>query len=286
MRLLPVFLLLLAIAACGVLPRPFQPEEKVAPEQVVPRLGARAGVVVRPIQGLPAPISVALVDNVVATLQERSVPASARFANRGSLELRGRVDPAEEDTLTWVLADPDGLTLLRYAEPRPRPSWIDTTVLDVASIADRVAERVTAILEPPPADAGPDLELPPVVVWTVDGAPGDGGRALARAMRRSLAGSGIDVVDALTDEAFLVLGSVYVVPDEAAARTEIVEIAWTVLRPDGARIGTVSQQNRVQEGTLNRRWGAVADAVAAAGAPGITAMLRRTIDAETRPQSE
>ena len=282
MRLLPILPLCAILAACGMLPRPFQPVEKISMERIAPGLGARAGIVVRRVQGLPAPISAALVDGVVNALRERDMPASAHFANRGSIELTGRIESTAAERLLWALVEPDGSTSLGFGESKPRAAWSEATVLDVAAVAERTAERIVALLEPSPtAGSGAAVAaVAPVVLWAVDGAPGDGGRSLARAMRRSLAGEGIAVAGALDDDTALVLGSVYVTPQGTESTVETVEIAWTVLRPDGTRIGTVTQSNSVPAGRLNGAWGPIADVVAEAGAPGIAALLRRAMARE------
>lgn len=268
MRLPWVLLLCAALAACGVLPRPFQPPGKEQAERLVPRLGVRAGVVVRPVEGLPPALSTALAEGVVRALDARGVPASARFTNRAGLRLTGR---AARHGLLWSLTGPDGATALRLREPKPRAAWADTTVLDADAIAVRTAARIAAVLEPPGAKAAP-----PLVLWAIDGAPGDGGPALRRAMRRSLAAAGVALAETPGDaETLLLLGSVHSAPDGRRPAFESVEIAWTVLRPDGTGIGTVIQTDSVPAGRLGGAWGALADDVAAAAAPALAALLRQ-----------
>lgn len=266
MRLPWLLLLCMALAACGALPRPFQPAEKAQAERLVSRLGARAGVLVRPVQGLPPAVSTALVEGVVRALAARGVPASARFTNRAGLRLTGR---AAGHALLWSLADPDGAMALRLEEPRPRAAWADTTVLEAAAIAERAAARIAAVLEPPAPGA-----TAPVVLWAVDGAPGDGGPALRRAMRRSLSEAGVVLTETLGDETLLLLGSVHSAPDGRGRAFESVEIAWTVLRPDGTGIGTVIQTDSVPAGRPGG-WGPLADDVATAAAPAVATMLRQ-----------
>ena len=269
MRLPWVLLLCAALAACGVLPRPFQPPGKEQAERLVPRLGAWAGVVVRPVEGLPPALAAALAESVVRALDARGVPASARFTNRAGLRLTGR---AAGHGLLWSLVGPDGATTLRLEEPKPRAAWADTTVLDADAIAERTAARIAAALEPPAPGA---KTAPPVVLWSIDGAPGDGGPELRRAMRRSLAAAGVALAETPGDETLLLLGSVHRAPDGRARARESVEIAWTVLRPDGTGLGTVVQTDSVPAGRLGGAWGALADEVAAAAAPAVAAMLRQ-----------
>lgn len=268
MRLPWVLLLCAALAACGVLPRPFQPPGKGQAERLVPRLGAWAGVVVRPIEGLPPALAAALAESVVRALDTRGVPASARFTNRAGLRLTGR---AAGHGLLWSLVGPDGATTFRFEEPKPRAAWADTTVLDADAIAERTAARIAAALEPPAAG----MKATPVVLWSIDGAPGDGGPALRRAMRQSLAAAGVGLAETPGDETLLLLGSVHRAPDGRRRARESVEIAWTVLRPDGTGLGTVVQTDSVPAGRLGGAWGALADEVAAAAAPAVAAMLRQ-----------
>ena len=275
MRLPWILLLCMALAACGALPRPFQPVEKAQAERLVSRLGVRAGVLVRPVQGLPPAVSAALVEGVVRALAARGVPASARFTNRAGFRLTGR---AAGHALLWSLVGPDGATTLRLEEPKPRVTWADMTVLDAAALAERAATRIAAVLEPPAPGA-----MAPVVLWSVDGAPGDGGPALSRAMRRSLAEAGVALAETPGDETLLLLGSVHSAPEGRGRAFESVEIVWTVLRPDGTGIGTVIQTDSVPAGRLGGAWGPLADDVAAAAAPGVAAMLRQAARGAVMP---
>ena len=52
-----------------------------------------------------------------------------------------------------------------------------------------------------------------------------------------------------------------------------IKIDWQVLDPKGGRLGTVSQQNLVAQGSLDGAWGKTADAAAAAAADGILELL-------------
>ena len=263
------------LAACGDLPRPFQPAEKSLRAWSAPGDIAWGSILVPPVAGLPAAQSAALVDAVVGALQVREVPASARTGGRGSIVLAGRVS-AVTGKLRWTLVTPDGEAALRFEEPLLDAARIGETAPDLAAIAERAARKITAALEPPVADDGIARLAAPVVLEGVRGAPGDGGIALARAMRDSLARIGIAVADAPDGEARLIAGRVSVVRDGPATDHAAVTIAWDVLRPDGTRLGTVSQSNRVALERLTGAWGALAPMVARAGAPGIAQLLART----------
>ena len=264
-----------ALAACGDLPRPFQPAEKSTQAWSAPGDIAWGSILVPPIAGLPEPHSAALADEVVNALQAREVPASAHTGGQGSIVLAGHVS-AVTRKLRWTLVTPDGETALRFEEPLLDAARIADSAPDLAAIAVRAARRITAALEPPEIKVAVARSAAPVVLEGVRGAPGDGGIALARAMRHSLARIGIAVADEKDAGTRLISGRVSVLQDRPETDDAAVTIAWDVLRPDGTRLGTVSQSNRVSLEQVTGAWDALAPLVARAGAPGIAQLLAQT----------
>ena len=264
--------LCVALAACGDLPRPFQPAEKSLQAWSAPGDIAWGSVLVLPIAGLPQPRSAALAEEVVAALQVRDVPASTYAGGRGSIVLAGQVS-AVTRKLKWALVTPDGETALRFEEPLLDAARIGETAPDLAAIATRAARQIAAALETPRAEDERARPAVPVVLQAVHGAPGDGGIALARAMRHSLARIGVAVVDDMKDDSHLIQGRVSLARDDEAKDDAALTIAWDVLQPDGTRLGTVTQSNRVSAAQLTGAWGALARIVARAGAPGIAQLL-------------
>lgn len=260
------------LAACGDLPRPFQPAEKSLEAWSAPGDIAWGSILVLPIAGLPQPRSDELADEVVAALQVRDVPASTHAGGRGSIVLAGQVS-AVTHKLKWMLVTPDGETALRFEDPSLDAARIDESAPDLAAIATRAARRITDALEPPIAEDERARPALPVVLEAVHGAPGDGDIALVRAMRRSLARIGISVADDRKDDSHLILGRVSVARDDEASDDVALTIAWDVLQPDGTRLGTVTQSNRVSAAQLTGAWGALARIVARAGVTGIAQLL-------------
>jgi hypothetical protein len=246
-----------ALAACGQLPRPFQPEDKPLPDIAEAEVEARAGVFVAP---LPGEDSERLTGALVAALQAADVAASRHARNRASHRISARL--GESGSLRWSLVAPGGETLLAFNEAPGAES--------IGRVAQMFALFLNPEPPPPPEQARPALAVPPV-----DGAPGDGRLALALAMRQALAAEGFPTDHAVVEAAYLVLGSVHVEKVANSAAEERVSVDWTVLGPDGARLGTVSQSNQVAAGTLDGTWGAVARVVAQNGAQGVVALLAR-----------
>ncbi len=249
----------LLLAACGALPRPFQPADKTPPAVIEAALGARAGVFVEPIPGLAEAESERLTEALVAALRAHDVAAGRRANNRASYRISaGR---GEADRLHWSLAEPGGTVVLGFDDDGE------------AGRVQLVARRFAEILNPTnPPSAGTVLVL---AVRAVDGAPGDGRHSLTRAMRRALSEYGLKTAESPEDAAFIVLGSVYMRGAPDSSEHQSITVDWTVMSPNGARIGTVNQSNTVPSGTLDGAWGPVARAVAENGAHGIVAMLER-----------
>ena len=278
------FVLCVALAACGDLPRPFQPADKSTQAWSAPGDVAWGSIMVPPIGGLPADRSEALVEEVVEALQLRDIPASAHVGGGGSIVLAGHVSIAA-GKLRWTLIGPDGETALRFEEPRLDAPSIGQAADDLKAIAARAAGRVAAVLKPPKAQDPSRPPQVPVVVETVRGAPGDGGIALARAMRHSLSRVGAAVADAPNEGNLTLQGWVSVVRDDTVADSATVTISWDVLQPDGTRLGTITQSNRVGTHQLTGTWGILPRLVARAGAPGIAQLLdqpavRRIVEAQ------
>ena len=276
MRIVLTLLLSASLAACGNLPRPFQPVEKSTKTWSSPGTGRWGSILVQPISGLPEAQSTVLAEMIVEALHAREIPASRRSAGRGTVALAGQIGVAS-GSLHWTLSAPGGKTVHRFNEPRRARLWSEVTASDLAAVAARAAERIAAVLEPATsALAAPDAsKLASVVLEAVHGAPGDGGIALAHAMRRALAHLGIAVADVPSTAALVILGRVSVAPSEVAADNAKVGIAWEVTRPDGTTIGTVRQSNDIAAARLAGAWGSLARGVATAGAPAVAALVRR-----------
>ena len=108
------------------------------------------------------------------------------------------------------------------------------------------------------------------LVPQVVGAPGDGSRSLASALRNELLRNGIKPTPPGVS-AYRVEGRVKVGPVENGQQP--IKIDWVVRDPKGANLGTVSQENKIPAGSLNGQWGSTASAAATAATQGILKLL-------------
>lgn len=193
--------------------------------------------------------------------------------------------------------------------------WGSVTPQLMQTIADRTASQIAGSLPspdqvaaagspPPPAGAGgpqpvqqvsaPAEAAPPVqparpqvaaapaassgelraMVPSVNGAPGDGAQSLSAALQRELSKSGVAVSDRTAPNAFRIEGKV-AMGDNREGRQPI-QIDWIVKDAQGNRVGTVSQKNEIEAGSLNGAWGQTADMAAAAAAQGIVKLMQPT----------
>lgn len=269
MRAIVALCVVLFLVACGPLPRPFQPSEKSPPDAASLTFDARAGILVLPASDVPPAFAEALAQRTAQALQDHHIPASDRYANRASYRLAA--EASGQDRLTWTLSAPGGAVVLGFEQAIDAAAWSQAAPSTLDPLAEEAATLIAALVEPEPAQAEMPTPGSTLAVQLVDGAPGDGRYSLAAAMRSALRRRGIAVDDALDGAAFVLLGSVYV--EDAGPDEEAVAIEWTVMVPDGSRLGTVSQSNVVPAGVLDGNWGPVAAAVADDGAEGIVAML-------------
>jgi hypothetical protein len=96
------------------------------------------------------------------------------------------------------------------------------------------------------------------VAW----APGDGKEALERAMTNRLLDMGFAVTGTPQVDAYEIQGVARVLPAERGKET--IRIDWTIFGPEGTRLGNVTQTKVIRKGSLDRHWGAAAEAAASA----------------------
>jgi hypothetical protein len=109
------------------------------------------------------------------------------------------------------------------------------------------------------------------VVPAVIGAPGDGQALLTQAIQRQLSSNGVQLVENGGPTAYTVQGRVQMGPP--ANGKQAIKIEWQVFDPAGKKVGTVSQNNIVAQGSLDGTWGRTANDAAGAAAKGILRLL-------------
>jgi len=271
----------LALAACQPLPHPFADD---APRAGSPMLTLRdsASVTIAPVEGTPRATAEKLGPAMASALQQREIAASDRTASIGSYELVGRIEemPPSGDkaalVAVWELRDPSGQSLGERGERLEAPArdWEEGSEDAVARFAAASAEQLAGLLQDDPpaeAEAGGRTRL---LIKGVEGAPGDGGESLPKAITEILKRQDIAIVTDPQATVDLVLDADVVVAKPKAGKQN-VKIVWRVRRKDGDEIGTVGQENDVPAGLLDGPWGDVAYMVAVSAQDGIMQLVAR-----------
>jgi hypothetical protein len=272
LRLLPMLLL----AGCQPLPHPFAADVPPPGSPVLtPRDGA--GVVVAPVAGAPA-----LAEAIASALRDAEIPAStAGDGNKGSYHLFAATSEQPQGAgrssviVAWELHAAGGKRVGQGTADVEAPSdgWRQGDETLVRDVANKAAPAIAQLVqdEPPKAVA---VAEPLLAVRSVSGAPGDGGRALPRAMDFALRRVHVAIAEKADDrESFVLTGKVQLSPPTAGRQH--VKVSWALQRADGSEIGEVSQENAVPAGSLDGPWGDIAFAVANAAAPGVAQLIQR-----------
>ena len=262
--------LLLLVAACQPLPRPFRPDAKPAGLAGLAGIADKVGVFVAGIDQAPPALDQAVRTGLARRLGELDIAASATTANRHSFLLTCSVVGGAAPVLAWRLIDADGVLvgLVDQRLPGGRAAWEAGEAALAARIVAEAAPRLAAMIR----DRAPPPPLPPppvVVLAPIEGAPGDGAEALAVALRGLLAAAGVEVREAGAD-ALVVAGKVTL---SRGGETDHVALRWVVRDAAGSELGVVDQANRIPRGSLDGAWGETAEAVAYGAAEGILAIL-------------
>ena len=274
------------LAACGQLPRPFQPEDKSGNALLNLRDGA--GIVVQPIAGAPTAGGQILAEALVARLRDRDIPAGTENGNLGSRHLMGRaaVRPLpggrEEILLYWEMREPDGgrTGILTQRREQAAGAWAAGAPALLETLAEALAPEVAALVQDPALASSPRVKAAAIpgfpgarlVVLQIPGAPGDAAHSLPSALEAALQAAKLPVADRIGDNDLLILGDVAVGPKDGDLQT--VAIRWSLVSArDDRELGEIAQQNVVPAGSLDGPWGPVADEVARAAASGLLDLL-------------
>ncbi len=268
------------LAACGQLPRTFQPAEKS--NNALLLLRDRAGIVVQPIAGDVPASGTALAEIMATRLRDLDIPAAVNRGNQSSQHLIGRAvvrqlpKNREEILLYWELRDANGRRagLFTQRHKQRAGDWAAGTPALLAHLADTAAPELAAMVQDPPVTAAaiPGFPRAHLVILPVTGAPGDAAESLPRALAAELEAAKVPVADRIGDGDLLVLGDVTVGPAEGGLQA--ISIRWTLISAsDDRELGTIDQRNVVPAGSLNGPWGPVAEEVARAAAGGLIDLL-------------
>ncbi len=270
-----------------------------------------APIAFAPLIGAPPSVSKQLSGAVVSEAQRRSIPVVKGKKSKPDYTVRGYLVASPETKGTklsyiWDVTDTSGNRTHRIkgeelvSGKKGNDPWAVVDTKAINSIAAKTATRIAKWLPKkkvvvPNTSSGNKTSSTTskgsnqkrvaslsskskrsgalsAIVPSVDGAPGDGRKSLARALKKELSRNGVKLASNATNDAYKVVGVVKMGKPKSGRQS--IDIKWRVLDPEGRDLGVVSQNNSIQQGSLDGSWGKTADAAAAAAAKGILELLK------------
>jgi hypothetical protein len=219
----------------------------------------------------------------------QTVPAFAQKPQRGDWVLAvGATLNGNSVTPAYSIIDPRGHVQGNLAGAAvPSQAWADGDPTALNGAAANAGPQLAALLSNIDAalkenDPNSLYNRPPRLDFSgITGAPGDGDDSLAKEMRQDLAGLGIIVVSQRNEADYLMRGRVEL--STVDARTQHIEIVWTIHSADGKIAGVVRQPHDLPTGSLDTYWGDVAVVAASYAASGVKEVIDNNIGKKSVP---
>ncbi len=270
---LAVLTAVLALAACGDLPRPFQ---SVHDNDENLRLMPidKAGMVVHPPDGMPGPAAAAFTSALVDALRNEDVAAMTGPGNAASLVLGGSAN-----------AEPGGWNIkLALADANRTPLGSITSHVNPQTAEDpkswspfarTMAKSIAAMLQSD--GTAPRADQPSVTVGEVRGLPDGDRRVLVHALEFVLQRARLQMAASPDKATHVVVGSIVIAAPRGSAgqAKRNVDVRWVVQRADKSEVGQLHQSNDVPVEMLDHDWPDIAMAVADAAVDGIVDLVNR-----------
>lgn len=277
-------LLVLVLAACGGLPRPFEGHSGANALRLAEPPPVRLVVPVPRSIFLPEGPASDLARVLAENLLDAEVPAYTGVPKRGDWQLLIEADHRGPDVVpTYRVIDPSGEQRgITEGLPVPTTLWVGNPPL--RRISGEATPRVVSLLsriEAARRQSDPNSlqnRAPRLFLTGITGAPGDGNAALTKMVKAELVKVGQDMQDEVKGADFTLSAEVSVVP--AGGGKQRVEIQWIVIDAKGSEAGRVVQLNEIQAGLLDRYWGDVALVVAQEAAGGVKDVIINRIAAK------
>ncbi len=273
-------LLVVLLAGCGSLPRPFEGNPGATARRLAQPPQTRLFVERPDAASLRGDRSELFATALADALASQDVPAISIGVRPGDWHIALQVKRQGPTVLpTFEVFNEKGeQTGIAQGQPTATAVWNEAQVETLRKVATDAAPGIASLLtriEAAQRAADPNSLVnreTRLYVPRVTGAPGDGNDQLTRQMKAGLAAQSLRVDDVPGD--FTVAGQVAMV--KIPGGQERVEIQWIISDPRGER-GRIVQLNEIKAGLLDRNWGDVAVVVAEEAAAGVKDLVARLV---------
>jgi hypothetical protein len=308
MRYLSVLVLVLLLAGCAAITEPFgiedpfaipQPFQGVARnnDMLQPVVSGITSVLVEEPKGIDQEFATELQRKLIRDLDDRDIgavtdPMAGAWTLKGrSAQVAGADDKAPmRNVLIWRLFDPNHDLKTEFSVEYSGKGVVDV-VPRVMELARQVGDHVLAAVTPAGTSVSAGLtdremlvDAPTpsddIGIGSINGAPGDGNVALARALQIELPLRGFRVAADASKSPWRIQCVVTVQKENA--KDDRVTIVWSLLNNQSKVAGTLKQENPVPHGSLAKKWGNVAAYAAQGAADGVQQILQQIRDGKPK----
>lgn len=274
-------LFFITLFGCGPLPKPFRPVEG-KPQNVLVEYRVNNDIAVSVVHGTPDVMGKLLSqyiadqfvkNNLISYVGDRG---SSQYILYGRVQgWRGGTASAPPLRLLWLLTDRQGNILKEYLYQvyGTEYEWN----YEFSKMAKMIAKKIShAVMQEVPNDIDPafDKIVSDKYLWIGDvaNAPGDGNSSLKLSIKTVLRDFGVKIVNDVKKANVFLSGIVSIKP--TILNNQRVKILWLLKTPDGYEIGRARQISSVSAGTLEGKWGRMAETISAAAAGGLIKILK------------
>ena len=280
--ILAIALLAHAVSACQPLPRPFRPDASKKIANPLIAIGAHSGVVVLPVEGMPADSGTVMAREMAAALVDRNLLAFAEDGNSSSLLLTGQAIATSRDStgsqirIIWRLSERNGTKLAEHTLDLAalKTAWTRSSPSLLRRIAQKSAEKIAKFVQnSSERDQTADRVKRSLYVGKIVGAPETAGALLRSELETALRRQALRVSSKVRKGSVVIVGTVNLAPGAKGLRQ--LSLEWVLMSADSRDLGKLQQKNSVTLDALEHYWPKIARGIALGAAQGIGDLLKK-----------
>ncbi|MDV7338054.1 hypothetical protein RYZ26_00505 [Terasakiella sp. A23] len=285
MRLLSCLFLLFFVASCTQAPQPFR-HSRTGVDTSGLRLRDAGIVKILPMEGTSIPMGKILASSLADSLGARNIPATSNPLKNPSYHVRGQVlldfnsgRKNHMGSIYWTFMDRSKKVIHESSQEIRGDvyqwEYGDQKLIDdlVENAADQFAGYLQDENEKKAVELDPKDRPVTFTITQIEGALGSGEAELRKAMGLTLRQFGASVRRQPNEHTYRLSADIDIL-DPFEGKQRII-IAWIVKDAEGKELGRARQNNQLDAGAFEGRWGRLAYDISRAAMPGIGQVVER-----------